>query len=171
MPPAFSASRAGVTPEASRDRSSGTFGRKYMRTLIGFVLIATASILADDSPIIPASDIDPNWTIRSQSFASGIGFVHYHHLDDWRYPLVEVSLRQFPSNQEAKEFFTKKFPDGQTSRYTKPTSDAQNSFDYLDRKMREMLLGRWIIKVTQSGPDTFDDRKPFIDAYVKMLKE
>lgn len=29
MPPAFSASRAGVTPEASRDRSSGTFA-EYM---------------------------------------------------------------------------------------------------------------------------------------------
>ena len=30
MPPALSASRAGVTPEASRDRSSGTFGKNNM---------------------------------------------------------------------------------------------------------------------------------------------
>jgi len=32
MPPA-SASRAGVTPEASRDRSSGTFGKKKIALL------------------------------------------------------------------------------------------------------------------------------------------
>jgi len=34
MPPAFSASRAGVTPEASRDRSSGTMGNEIIATLI-----------------------------------------------------------------------------------------------------------------------------------------
>jgi hypothetical protein len=33
MPPA-SASRAGATPEASRDRSSGTFARKYMTSFL-----------------------------------------------------------------------------------------------------------------------------------------
>ena len=33
MPPAFFASRAGAMPEASRDRSSGTFGKQILATL------------------------------------------------------------------------------------------------------------------------------------------
>jgi hypothetical protein len=48
MPPAFSASRAGVMPEASRDTSSGTFGNNMNPAIhtICRTLLLIASILA-----------------------------------------------------------------------------------------------------------------------------
>ena len=53
MPPAFSASRAGATQEASGHGSSGTFGKDMKRLAAFLVLLLTASAHADTADSLP----------------------------------------------------------------------------------------------------------------------
>jgi hypothetical protein len=67
MPPAFSASRAGVTPEASGHGSSRTFGKNMKSASILLLLVALSFSIANGAPIDDLAS--PDQAIRDKAAA------------------------------------------------------------------------------------------------------
>jgi hypothetical protein len=98
MPPAFSASRAGVTPEASGHGSSGTLANKMKPLLLATIVFAASQYLAcsEDTFVYTASP----WQVVRYNNDLIIGF--NFRVKGEMYRVTDV---RFPENSKFRIFF------------------------------------------------------------------